>query len=121
MSSQGIVLIFCTYYVCSPYKSLSVWASLAVLPSYVQAQQPGCCAFPGNDAALAQLLSTEASELANSWRRSWDLEGDSVSLPTAVTADNPLLSAMLALHRESCRLLYNSGASTWRGMKTISI
>jgi hypothetical protein len=29
-----------------------------------------------------------------------------------VAADNPLLASMLALHKESCRLLYTSGAST---------
>ena len=66
----------------------------------------------GNDTALAQLLTREAPQLADAWQRTWDLEGESVKLAPAVTAENPLLAAMLALHKESCRLLYASGAGT---------
>ena len=64
----------------------------------------------GNNAALTELLAAEAPNLADSWRRSWDLDADSVTLDPAVAAGNPLLAAMLALHKESCRLLYASGA-----------
>ena len=63
----------------------------------------------GNDAALADLLSAEAPELENTWRQTWDLEEGSVTLDAAVAEGNPLLAAMLALHKESCKLLYASG------------
>ena len=64
----------------------------------------------GNAAALADLLATEAPDLADAWRQAWDLEQDSIQLAPAVAEGNPLLAAMLALHKESCRLLYASGA-----------
>ena len=66
---------------------------------------------PGNDAALGQLLTAEAPKLAKAWRCSWDLDSGSVVLPPAVAASNPLLATMLALHKETCRLLYTSGTA----------
>ncbi len=64
----------------------------------------------GNDAALADLLAADAPDLVNTWRQTWDLEEGSVILAPVVAEGNPVLAAMLALHKESCRLLYASGA-----------
>ncbi len=68
------------------------------------------CAHAGNDTALADLLAAEAPDLANTWRQTWDLAEGSVTLDPAFAEGNPLLAAVLALHKESCRLLYASGA-----------